>query len=347
MNNKPLDFRSDTVTQPTEEMRAAMASAIVGDDILGEDPTVQRLEAMSAHLFGKEAGLFVISGTMANQVAIMALTQAGDEIIAGEDSHIYNLEVAGIAALSGVQIRPVKAGTGRFNPTAVRKAIRPKGLQSAVTRVLCLENTYDLNRGIPVGLEYHQEMLEIARSRDLVLYLDGARIFNASASLGIGVKTLCEPIDCLQFCLSKGLAAPVGALLVGSKAFIDRARWMRQRIGGGMRQAGHMAAAGIVALERMMGRLVQDHENATRLARGLADIDERLVDLAMPWTNIVHIDFGAAGFQSEPIVAALLEHRIKIKQINPEACRMITHWGIDEDDIDAALMALKKVLKRE
>jgi threonine aldolase len=347
MNTKLLDFRSDTVTQPTEAMRAAMASAIVGDDSMGEDPTVRRLEAMSAELFGKAAGLFVISGTMANQVAIMALTQLGDEIIAGDESHLCNMEAAGVAALAGVQIRPLSAELGRFSPAALSKAIRPTGIQSAVSRVLCLENTYDLTRGIPVGLDYHQEMAEIAHRHDMALYLDGARIFNAAISQGLSVKALCAPIDALQFCLSKGLAAPVGALLLGSKSFIERARRIRQRMGGGMRQAGHMAAAGIVALEQMTERLAEDHQNATRLALGLAAIDERLVDLAQPRTNIVRIDFGAAGFSAESIVKALLEQQIKIRQLDANSCRMITHWGIDADDIASVLAVFSKLLKRK
>lgn len=346
MNMKQLDFRSDTVTQPTEAMRAAMASAIVGDDIMGEDPTVQRLEAMSAELFGKAAGLFAISGTMANQVAMMTLTQLGDEILAGEESHLFNMEAAGVAALSGVQIRPLRAERGRFDALAVRKSIRPKGIQSAVSRVLCLENTYDLTRGIPVGLDYHREMAEIAHGHDLTLYLDGARIFNAALSQGMSVKSLCAPIDCLQFCLSKGLAAPVGAVLLGSQAFIERARWVRQRIGGGMRQAGHMAAAGIVALEQMTGRLAEDHENATRLAIGLAEIDERLIDLARPRTNILRIDFAAAGYSTETIVKALLEQQIKIRQLDQDSCRMITHWGIDAQDVERVLAVFRVLLKR-
>jgi threonine aldolase len=342
---KRLDFRSDTVTQPTDEMRAAMASAVVGDDILGEDPTVQRIEAMCADMFGMEAGLFLISGTMANQVAIMALTQLGDEIIVGEDTHIYNLEVGGLAALSGVQPRPVRAEKGKFNPAEVRKAIRPTGVQSAITRVLCLENTYNLNRGIPLSSDYLQEMADIAHHNSMTVYLDGARIFNAALAFNTPVAQFCRPVDCLQFCLSKGLAAPVGAILVGTKAFIHRARWIKQRIGGGMRQAGHMAAAGIVALEQMMGRLAEDHENATYLAMGLASIDERLVDLTVPRTNIVYIDFGAAGKQSGPIVKALLDQNVKVKQIDDASCRMITHWGIDKNDIDAVLALYKKILK--
>jgi threonine aldolase len=325
-------------------MRKAMASAVVGDDILGEDPTVQRLEGMCAAMFGKEAGLFVISGTMANQVAVMALTQLGDEIIVGEDTHIYNLEVAGLAALSGVQARPVRAEQGRFSPADVKKAIRPKGIQSAISRVLCLENTYNLNRGIPLNLDYLKEMADIAHGHDMTIYLDGARIFNASVAFNMSLAELCRPVDCLQFCLSKGLAAPVGSILVGTKTFIDRARWIKQRIGGGMRQAGHMAAAGIVALEKMQDRLKEDHENATYLARGLAAIDKRLVDLGAPRTNILYIDFGAAGRKATPIVGELLKNNVKIKQIDEGACRMITHWGIDKGDIDIVLALYKKIL---
>jgi threonine aldolase len=341
---KALDFRSDTVTQPTDEMRTAMATAVVGDDILGEDPTVQRLEAMSAEMFGKEAGLFVISGTMANQVSIMALTQLGDEIILGEDTHMYNLEVSGLAALSGVQPRPIPAEQGRFHPAAVKKAIRPKGIQAAISRVLCLENTYNLNRGIPLPLDYHQEMADIAHRHDMAVYLDGARIFNAALAFNIPLAELCQQVDCLQFCLSKGLAAPVGSVIVGNKEFIDRARWIKQRVGGGMRQAGHMAAAGIVALEKMLLRLEEDHDNACHLAMGLAAINERLVENGALRTNIVHIDFGAAGKQATPVVKALLDHNVKIKRIDDTTCRMITHWGIDKADIDTVLAIFRKIL---
>ncbi len=346
MTEKYLDFRSDTVTQPTAAMRAAMSEAEVGDDILGEDPSVRRLEHLAAELFGKEAALFVISGTMANQVAIMTLTERGDEIIAGDASHLYNTEVSGVAVLSGVQVRPLPTRAGRFDPADLVRAIRSSSIQTSATRLLCLENTYDLTRGIPLDPEYQQAMADIAHQRELSVYLDGARIFNAALAAACSVRTLCAPIDCLQFCLSKGLAAPVGALLVGPQAFIDRARRMRQRIGGGMRQAGHMAAAGIVALETMRERLAEDHANASRLAQGLAEIDERIVDLAAPRTNIVHIDLGAAGRQAAPVVAALRERRIRIRAIDETRCRMITHWGIDAADVDNALAAFAEILRK-
>jgi len=344
MNEKILDFRSDTVTQPTEAMRAAMAAAVVGDDIMGEDPSVARLEALAAARFGKEAALFLISGTMANQVAVMALTQLGDEIIVGEESHLFNLEAGGIAGLSGVQARPLRSEAGRFDADAVRRAVRPRGVQSPQSRLLCLENTYDLHRGIPLPAEYLQAMADLAHERDLLVYLDGARIFNAAVSQNTTVAALCAPIDALQCCLCKGLAAPVGAMLVGSQAFIDRARWVRQRLGGGMRQAGHMAAAGIVALETMSLRLGEDHDNARRLAEGLAGIDARLVDRSLPLTNVVQIDFGAAGWDATPVVAALQARQIRIRQIDAARCRMVTHWGIDREDVDAALAALRQIL---
>lgn len=342
--DKILDFRSDTVTLATPAMRQAMMQAEVGDDILGEDPTVKRLESVGAAMFGKEAGLFVISGTMANQVAVMALTQRGDEVLVGEESHIYNLEVGGLAALSGVQARPLKAVDGRFDVRTVKAAIRPTGVQTPISRLLCLENTYDLNRGIPLPPEYMEQMAQLAHEAGMSVYLDGARVFNAAAVLGVDPKVLCGSVDAMQVCLSKGLAAPVGSLLLGSQDFIAKARWIRQRLGGGMRQAGHMAAAGLVAMETMTGRLVEDHENARLLAGGLAAIDERLVDLSIPMTNVVQVEFGPLGRSSQDIVQLLQEQGIKLKPISPTACRMITHWGITQEDIERTLSVIRSIL---
>jgi threonine aldolase len=325
-------------------MRRAMMEAEVGDDILGEDPTVQRLEDTSAALFGKEAGLFVISGTMANQLAVMSLTERGDEVLLGEETHIYNLEVGGLAALSGVQVRTLKSELGRFDPEEVRRAIRPKGIQSAVTRLLCLENTYNLNRGIPLPGSYTSGMAELAHEQGLAVYLDGARIFNASVAFGEAPAVLCREVDCLQFCLSKGLAAPIGSLLLGSRVFIDRARWLRQRIGGGMRQAGHMAAAGLVALETMQDRLVEDHANAKRLAAGLAAIDARLVDVENTLSNIVYVDFAAGDRNAGQVAEALLSRNIRVKPIGSTACRMITHWGITGGDVEETLEVFRYIL---
>ena len=340
------DFRSDTVTLPTPKMRQAMADAEVGDDILGEDPTVQRLESVSARLLGKEAGLFVLSGTMGNQVAIQTLTERGDEILVGADSHIFNLEVGGLAALSGVQTRILTSQGGRFDPRDVRSAIRSKGIQAAVTRVLCLENTCDLNRGIPLPPEYFAEMGNIARERGLGVYLDGARIFNAATFFGAEPASLCKDVDAVMFCLTKGLAAPLGSVLVGTREFIDRARWIRQRIGGGMRQAGHIAAAALVALDTMRERLAEDHINAERLREGLASVHPQIVDMKQPLTNIVRIDFAPVGKTSASMVQRLFECGIKVKPVGETACRMVTHWGISANDVDESVAAIASILRQ-
>lgn len=339
------DFRSDTVTQATPAMRQAMMDAVVGDDILGEDPTVKKLEDLSAAMFGKEAALLTVSGTMANQIAIMALTQLGDEIILGEETHMYNLEVGALAALACVQARPIPSLEGHFAVRDIQKSIRPRGVQSPVSRVLCLENTYDLNRGYPLSPAYQAEMAELARNHGLAVYLDGARIFNAAEALRCDVKELAKDVDALQFCLTKGLAAPFGSMLVGSQPFIEKARWIKQRLGGGLRQAGHMAAAGIIALETMRERLHEDHTNACRLATALAAIDERLVNVKQVKTNVVQIDFEQTGKDAAFVTAALLQQQIKVKPIGPFACRMITHWGITADDVDYAVQAIQKIIK--
>jgi len=338
------DFRSDTVTQPTPEMRRAMMEAEVGDDILGEDPSVRALESFSARLFAKEEALFVVSGTMGNQVAIQALTQRGDEILVGEETHIFNLEVGGISALSGVQARPLRSHKGRFDPAEVVAAIRTGGIQSAITRVLCLENTYDLNRGIPLPGEYIDEMAGIAHKHGMSVYLDGARVFNAAAALGVSVGRICGQVDALMFCLSKGLSAPVGSVLVGDSEFIGRARRVRQRLGGGMRQAGHMAAAGLVALKTMPGRLDEDHENALRLARGLSAIHPGLACPDETGTNIVRVDFNCLGRDASFMVERLLVRGIKIKPVGSTACRMTTHRGITKGDVDEAISAIRDIV---
>lgn len=339
------DFRSDTVTQPTQEMRDAMRDAEVGDDILGEDPTVQELERYSAELFRKEAGLLVVSGTMANQVAIQALTERGDEILVDESSHMFNLEVGGVAALSGVQTRPLRSRRGRLDLEEVRQAIRARGLQAPVTRVICIENTYDANRGIPLPPEYFAEVAAVVKERGVALYVDGARIFNAAVALGVGLPALAEHADALMFSLTKGLSAPFGAVLVGSREFIDRCRWVKQRMGGGMRQAGHMAAAGLVALRTMRDRLVEDHAHAKLLAQGLAEIHPGLVDVEMTLTNMVYVDFAPVGMTSAQVAEKLYERGFKIKPLGPTTCRMATHRNISRDDVEALLEAVGEIIR--
>lgn len=340
-----IDLRSDTLTLPTQAMRDAMRDAVVGDDILGEDPTVQELERRSASMLGKEAGLFVISGTMANQVAVMALAERGDEIIVGAEAHVYNLEVGGLAALSQVQVRAVKAERGQFPEDAVRRAIRAPGLQAPITRVLCLEDTYDLNRGIPLGPEYVQRMSRIARERGVAVYLDGARIFNAAIALGARAADIAAPADAAMFCVAKGLSAPVGSVLVGSRPFVEKARWIRQRIGGGMRQAGHMAAAALVGLSEMVDRLAEDHRNARLLAEGLSRIHRSLVDLELPMTNIVHMDFRALELTGAEVARGLGELGVKVKVIGEHEARAVTHHGIDAADVEAVLAAVRRCVR--
>jgi threonine aldolase len=282
---------------------------------------------------------------MANQIAVMVATRPGDEVILGEESHLYNLEVGGLSALAGVQSRIVKSKMGKFDPTDLKKAIRNRGIQAPISQMLCLENTYDLNRGYPLSPEYQAEMAAIARQYDMFVYLDGARIFNAAQALNVHVSQLAKGIDALQFCLTKGLAAPFGSLLLGSNEFIAKARWIRQRIGGGMRQAGHMAAAGIVALETMTARLKEDHDNARRLAEGLCAIDERLVELDKVLTNIVQIDFGHVGKDAFYVTEALMKRGIKIKVIGDTTCRMIAHAGVNARDVDEAIEEIRDIIR--
>ncbi|WP_238900522.1 GntG family PLP-dependent aldolase [Clostridium sp. YIM B02500] len=342
--NSIIDYRSDAVTLATFEMRQAMANAEVGDDFAGEDPTVNRLEKMSASLFNKEAAMFVISGTMANQIAIMATVHLGDEVLVGEESHIYNLENGGLAALSGVQARPLKSYDGMFDLNDIKRAVEFRGIQSSSVKVLCLENTYDLNRGIPLTETYISSVSDTAHKYDMMVYLDGARIFNAAAALNEKPSVLCKGVDVMQFSLCKGLSAPVGCMLLGSKKFIERARVIRHRIGGAMAQAGHMAAAGIVALETMVDRIQDDHLNAKRLAVELTKFNESLVDVEKTLTNIVQINLNCVGKDAFYLDNALQEYGVKVKVVDSTTCRLVTHYGINVNDIDHTIYAIKSIL---
>jgi threonine aldolase len=339
-----IDFRSDTVTQPTKTMRLAMMNAKVGDNILGEDPTVIELEEYSANLFNKEAALFVLSGTMANQIAVMTLTNRGEEIILSKNSHLYNLEVAALATLSQVQAHPLETKDGKFDLNDLESAIRKEGIQNPKTSLIAIENTYDLNRGLVLDKAYFDSVKNIATRHNIPLYLDGARIFNASTALNIELDTLTENIDALQFCLTKGLAAPIGSILVGSKTFIEKAKWIRQRLGGGMRQAGHMAGAGLVALKEMRSRLVIDHDNANSLANKLYQINSSLVDLSQVQSNIVKVNLMDTKLNAIEFANKLLENNIKVKVIGDYNCRMITHLDISKDNIEFTTKVIKEIL---
>jgi len=284
-----LDFRSDTVTQPTEQMREAMAKADVGDDVYQEDPTVNKLQEMAAEIIGMESGLFVPSGTMGNLASILAHCQRGDEIIVGQKAHIFMYEATGAAALGGVNIQTIpnqKDGTLDFMD--IEKAIRPEDPHQPTTRLISIENTHNRCDGVSLSPDYIKKLAAFAKSRGILFHIDGARIFNAAIDQRVKVSELTEPADSVTFCLSKGLSAPVGSVICGSKTFINRALRIRKQLGGGMRQAGFLAAAGIVALSTMVDRLVEDHLNSRKLAEGLANIDGIVIDLENHHTNMVY-----------------------------------------------------------
>ncbi len=338
-----IDLRSDTVTHPTERMRDAMRDAVVGDDILGEDPTVKRLEALGAEMFGKEAGLFLTSGTMSNQVAVLTFCNKGDQIIVHNRAHIYNLEVAGLASVCGVQARPIQAINGMYDLKELEKEIHTAQIQTAPTTLICLENTFDLNRGLVVKPDYIAEVKKIADEHDIKVYMDGARIFNAAVALGITVDKLNQSVDAVGVCLCKGLGSPFGSLLLGSKEFIAKARRMKQMIGGGMRQGGIMAAAGIVGLEEMVDRIDEDHENAKILASCLQKVGLG-IDMEQVQTNVIHIDLKAVNIKAAEFCDNLLSLGIKAKPVGEFEVRMITHKDFKTAEINTVVSKVEQCI---
>lgn len=340
-----IDLRSDTVTQPTPSMREAMYRAEVGDDVFGEDPTVNRLEELGAGMVGKEAALFVASGTMGNLVSLLSHCQRGDEVILGDRCHTFLYEVAGAAGLGGIQLRPLtNEEDGTLDLQEIEAAIRPPNIHFPPTRLICLENSHNRCGGAALSPDYMGSVAAIARRSLLSLHLDGARIFNAAISLGVGVKELTRHADSVMFCLSKGLAAPVGSLVAASEAFIQRARKMRKMVGGGMRQVGILAAAGIVALTEMVDRLAEDHRNARILAKGLAEMRGIEIDLARVETNIVIFSLVAEHITPGELVMDLEDRGVRLLAIGGDRLRAVTHYGIGEEDIKAALEAFREVL---
>lgn len=340
-----VDLRSDTVTQPTAEMRQAMAQAEVGDDVFGEDPTVNRLEAMAAERLGKEAALFVPSGTMANLVALLCHCQRGDEVILGDQSHTYIYEQGGSSALGGIHPRPlVNQPDGTIDLDDIAHAVRADDVHFPVSRLICLENTHNRCGGAVLDTAYMRAVRNLADRFGLAIHLDGARIFNASVALGVPAAALAADADSVSFCLSKGLAAPVGSLLCGRSEFIQRARRARKALGGGMRQAGVLAAAGIVALETMVDRLLEDHLNARRLAEGLADMPGIEIDPPRVATNIVIFALNHPRLAPQQLVARLAGLDIRLLAIGGDRLRAVTHHGITAADIDRTLEAFRRVL---
>ena len=340
-----IDLRSDTVTLPTPAMREAMANAQVGDDVLGEDPTVNRLEAMAAERMGKEAALFVSSGTMGNLVAVLTNCGRGEEIIVGDRAHIFLNEAGGASALGGIHSRQVpNRPDGTLEPAQVEAAIRAENPHYPRTRLICLENTHNRCGGACLTPDYMHKMRGLADQYKLRIHLDGARVFNAAIAQGLDVRELTREADSLSFCLSKGLSAPVGSLVCGPTDFIYEARRVRKLLGGGMRQAGVIAAAGIVALEHMVDRLAEDHVNARRLAEGLADTPGILLDPGRVHTNIVIFELHDGRFDSSEFCKKLSSHGVKMSPVEARKIRAVTHHGIEVDHIQQALAAVTRVM---
>lgn len=336
-----IDLRSDTVTKPTEGMRKAMAQAEVGDDVYGEDPTVNRLQQRAAELLGTEAALFVPSGTMGNQIAVKVHTHPGDEVILEADSHIFNYELGMMAAFSGALARPIPTLKGILPLEAVAEAIRPPLYYLSRTGLICLENTHNRKSGAIYPLEAARELVELAHSRGIPVHLDGARIFNAAVATDTPARELARESDSAMFCLSKGLGAPVGSLLVGSREFIQEAQRARKMLGGGMRQAGILAAAGLYALENHVERLAEDHENARLLAEGLKGL--RQVELEPVQTNIVI--FTLAGMGAEEFAALMREKGVLVHAIGPNRIRLVTHLDVSREEITEAIRAFGEALR--
>src|SRR5579859_3325160 len=338
-----IDLRSDTVTQPTAEMRRAMAEAEVADDVYGEDPTMNRLHELAAQIFQKEAAIFVPSGTMGNQVAIRCHTQHGQEIICEERAHFINLESATVAAFSGCQPRTIYGEDGVITWEQIKKKIAPPAYYRAQTGLIELENTGSLAGGTIFPLEVSEEICDGAHELGLPVHLDGARIFNAATAMKKPVAELARKFDSVMFCLSKGLCAPVGSMLVGSKAFIEKARVFRKAMGGGMRQAGVLAAAGLIALEKMPARLQEDHDNARLLAEGLAEIKGIKIGAKKVKTNILVFNIVGTGMDTAGFSRKLAAQNVLAAGIDSEQMRFVTHNDVSREDCLKVLEAVQGI----
>ncbi|HPD98560.1 MAG TPA: low-specificity L-threonine aldolase [Synergistales bacterium] len=339
-----IDLRSDTVTRPTEEMREKMASAEVGDDVYGEDPTVNRLEEESAAVTGHEAGLFVTSGTQGNLVALLTHCSRGDGAILGSNSHIYIYEGGGLSAMGGVLPLIAPDTEGIVSPESIDGWCRPSNVHFAPARLLCLENTHNRAGGVAVSVESFGASVDMARSRGLSIHLDGARVFNAAVARGVDVKEYTARVDSVQFCLSKGLGAPVGSMLCGSSAFIGAARHWRKRLGGGLRQAGVIAAAGLVALDKMTKRLGEDHANADLLSRLLTSGGLSVEKVEMP-TNMVYVSLDKSGPDAETLAGKCASRGILFGAVSERRFRLVTHFGITSKDVESAARIILEELK--
>ncbi len=340
------DLRSDTVTKPTPEMREAMAEAEVGDDVYMDDPTVNALQVKAASMLGKEDSLFVPSGTMGNLLALLVHCQRGDEVIVGDKSHIYLNEAGGMSALGGIHPHPIKnQADGTLALEDIRASIQTEDVHHTITRLICIENTQNVCGGIPLTAEYTAQVGKLAKENNLSFHIDGARIFNAAAALNVDVKDLTNPADSVMFCLSKGLVAPVGSMLVGTKKFINRARHLRKMLGGGMRQVGVLAAAGMISLEKMTGRLGQDHVRAKNLFEGLKQVTGLKLD-ARSASNMIYFDLADRIILTEnQIIEEMKKYDVLVDWAGPRRFRLVTHFWVDDAGVEKAIKGFSEVLK--
>jgi threonine aldolase len=343
-NQVTIDLRSDTVTLPTQEMIEAIRTAKLGDDVYGEDPTVQELEELAAGKFGKEAALLVPSGTQANLISLMTNCKRGDLVILEAQSHIYWYEVGGLSAIAGLFPWLIETENGALRIEELEKAIRPKNIHFPEAAMICVENTHNRHGGTIVTPSQLEAISQVAKNHSLKLYMDGARIFNAAIALDCDVQALSRHVDSLMFSLSKGLCCPVGSVLVGSASFIEEARKMRKILGGGMRQAGVVAAPGIVALEKMIPRLKEDHNNAKNLAEGLASLRGIHMNLSRVQTNIVTFDLDPSIVDDEEFISKLAKQSVLAALQTKNKVRMVTHYGISKENIISTIDAAKEIL---
>ena len=345
MANRIVDLRSDTITLPTPSMRNAMATADVGDDVFGEDPTVNHLEEMAAERLGKEAGLYVTSGTMANLVCQLTHCGRGEEMILGDQAHIFFYEQGGSSAVGSIHPRTVpNQPDGKLLLEDIEAAVRPDNVHFPVTRLVVLENTHNRCNGAPLDSDYLQSVRRLADTYGLKIHMDGARLFNAAVALDVAAAELAAAADSVSVCLSKGLAAPVGSVVCGTRSFINRARRARKVLGGGMRQAGILAAAGILALTKMTDRLAEDHANARRLAEGLAELKGISIDPDAVRTNIVFFETNDDDVAAEQLAAELAAEGVRVLPTGKKRLRAVTHYHITTEDIDHALGVFDEVL---
>lgn len=347
---KIIDLRSDTMTHPTQEMKKAMVNADLGNDVLSEDPTVNKLQDLAAKMFRKEAALFVVSGTMGNLIALLTHCNRGDEVILGDKSHIFLNEGGGMAVLGGIHPFPIKNyADGTLKIEDIRRAIRPgNNPHHPHTKLIALENTHNACGGYAISSHYIDTVCELAHRNNLLVHLDGARIFNAAIKLKTPVYEIIKNVDSVQFCLSKGLCAPVGSLLCGTQDFINRAIRIRKVLGGGLRQAGVLAAAGIVSLEKMVDRLIEDHENAEILGTGLSNISGIKLDFGSPQTNIIYVKLSKnLKITAYELASRLESSNIKIEALDNSRIRMVTHFWISNHDIQTVVRAFELAINTE